>query len=119
MRNLDYLNSLPIEEKIHILRKLRVDVKKFESIDTNDETVKSTCEKFIKSLGRKRSAIVVASLVNECAWDGRICTASRNWAKRVEGAWDSKAMNELRVSSTMHPAHLDQIAYTMANMGLE
>lgn len=118
MRELSDFNALSLEDKTLTLRNLRMDAKKFESIYAESGTPRSAIEKFVKSVGKKRAAEVVASLVNECAWDGRICRLSKDWARRVDGAWNAAAMDEMRVYSTMHRAHLDQIACGMARMML-
>lgn len=116
MRDYSDFKAMTQDEQCLTIRHLRMDVKKFESAYAESGTPKAAVQKLVKSVGKKRAAEVVASLVNECAWDGRICRVSKDWAHRVDGAWSAEAMDELRVYSTMHRAHLDQIACEMARM---
>lgn len=114
MRDVFFYESIPQDQKCTILRSMRTDVRKLEKLYGESGTSKATAEKFSKSITRKRAEMVVASLVNECAWDGRISPTVREWAKHVESAWDARAMGAMRVSTTLHPTHLDSVAYEFA-----
>ena len=116
MREFSDFETMPLDEKALTVRKLRMDVRKLETVSANSGTPKSAIEKYIRSVGKNRAEITIASLVNEAAWDCRICPTSKAWAKRVDKAWDAKAMDNMGVSAIMHPTHLDQLAYEMARM---
>ena len=113
MRDLEFLRSLSAEDLNERVRIMRIDVRKLERIKAESLTPKVTVEKLIRAIGENRASSVVASLVNGCAWDGRISPRCREWAKHVEGAWDDKAMREWCIDTTMHRAHLDQLALEM------
>lgn len=113
MRELSDYEALSREEKASLLRRLRTDVRKLESISANSGSPKTTVDKLVRSIYQKRASEVIASLING-SWDGRICTASKNWAHRVDGAWNQKAMDKIGVTTTLHPALLDEIAMEMA-----
>lgn len=113
MRELADFEALSPENRAVVLRRLRTDVRKVDTISSNSGSTRAAVDKLIKSLYTKRASEVVASLVNG-SWDGRFCTVSRNWAHRVDGAWDRKAMQKMGVYSTLHPAKLDEIALEMA-----
>lgn len=118
MRELSYFNSLSLGERALIIRKLRTDVRKLEKLFAESGTPKAAAEKFVKTTSYKRASETVASLINECAWDARICPVSKAWARRVEGAWDAKSVDKMGVSSLMHRSHLDAIAYEMARCSM-
>ena len=114
MRELNDFNALSLEDKAMTVRKLRLDARKLEALSAESGTAKSAIEKFVRALGKSRAEVVIASLVNESAYDCRICRAAKDWAKRVDKAWDGKAMDNMGVSSMMHLVHLDQLAFEMS-----
>lgn len=114
MRELDDFNALSLEDKTMTVRKLRLDARKLEALSAESGTAKSAVEKFVRAIGKPRAEIIIASLVNESAYDCRICRATRDWARRVDKAWDAKAMDTMGVSSMMHMVHLDQLAFEMS-----
>ncbi len=73
----------------------------------------NTVDAYISKLGKAGAAMVIASLVNECAWDGRISPRNAEWARGIEQAFDGGAMRHMHIYTTMHMCHLDQIATKM------
>lgn len=69
-----------------------------------------TYERFAKAVGQKEAQHLIASLVNEYAWDGRIDPRNASWAVSIESAFDHGAMRRMSVFARMHMCHLDQIA---------
>lgn len=69
-----------------------------------------TYERFAEAVGQKEAQHLIASLVNEYAWDGRIDPRNASWAASVESAFDHGAMRRMSVFARMHMSHLDQIA---------
>ena len=114
MRELDDFNALSLEDKTMTVRKLRMDTRKLEALSAESGTAKSAVEKYVRAIGKPRAEIVIASLVNENAYDCRICPVAKDWAKRVDKAWDGKAMDNMGVSTMMHTVHLDQLAFEMS-----
>lgn len=76
-------------------------------------TPRTTAEAMISSFGQPVTEILIASLVNRHAWDGRIGDKNKEWAIGVEQAFDADAMRKMGVSAKMHLTHLDQIADAM------
>ena len=114
MREFDEFKALSLEEKALTVRKLRTDTRKLEAVSAESGTAKSAIEKYVRAIGKNRAETVIASLVNESAYDCRICRAAKDWAKRIENAWDAKAMDNMGVSVMMHMVHLDQLAFEMS-----
>lgn len=77
-----------------------------------DVTVKA----YIERVGKPAAEVIIASLVNECAWDGRISPRNAEWARGIEQAFDGGAMRHMHIYTTMHMCHLDQIATMMRRM---
>lgn len=74
---------------------------------------------YISCVGKHSAAMVIASLVNECAWDGRISPRNAEWARGIESAFDDGAMRRMHIYTTMHMCHLDQIATEMRKKSKE
>lgn len=72
-----------------------------------DVTYKDFCDVCVTA---EKANMVIASLVNECGWDGRISQQNREWAAGFEFAFDEQAMRRMSVFPRMHMAHLNQIA---------
>lgn len=80
----------------------------------SDRTPAQTVAAFVERIGYGEAAAIVATLVNGCAWDGRISRKNAVWAASIENALNSEAADFLRVySDRIHRAHLDQIADAM------
>lgn len=85
----------------------------------NDEIVNgnnnpdNTVKRFASAIGRREAETVIATLINGKAWDGRISKVNAEWAASCEEAFDEKAGNALRISTEIHPTHLDAIATAM------
>ena len=74
----------------------------------------TTVAAFLEKVGQLRAEVVIASLVNNCSWDGRISKANVTWAAEQDEAFDESAMNTMSIySDKIHRAHLDQIADAM------
>lgn len=67
-------------------------------------------ERFENEIGRWKASVVIASLVNANAWDGRISKINAEWASYCSDAFDESAMQKLRVYTKIHISHLDQLA---------
>lgn len=80
-----------------------------------DVTVKA----YIERVGKPAAEVIIASLVNECAWDGRISPRNAEWARGIEQAFDGGAMRHMHIYTTMHMCHLDQIATEMRKKSKE
>lgn len=114
MREFSDYQAMTIEDRRSTVRALRKDVHKLETICADVDDPKAVAVRFGESIPRIRAKTVVASLVNGTLGDARICVAVRDWARRTWTAWDGRSMTVMGVSSTLHPARLDQIAYEMA-----
>ena len=76
----------------------------------DDETPEQTVARFERMVGVERATNTIATLVNQNASDGRISRYNRSWASEQSGALRS---NETRVSTSLHMAHLNQVADAM------
>ena len=99
-------------------RTLEQDVKLLDEylnaeIIEGDNNPDNTVNRFVKAIGKREAATVIATLVNGKAWDGRISKVNAEWAASCEEAFDEKAGNALRISTEIHPTHLDAIATAM------
>ena len=66
---------------------------------------------FIRAVGFEQASAVVATLVNQSAWDGRISKRNAAWAAEIPGALDNEAANHLYMyTNEIHKAHLNQLA---------
>lgn len=73
----------------------------------------NSVKRFVEEIGKAEAEMVIASLVNAAAWDGRIYKENAAWAAEIEDAFDEKATNQLRMRTTIHPAHLNAVATAM------
>lgn len=76
----------------------------------DDETPAQTVERFERRVGVERATNTIATLVNQNASDGRLSRYNRSWASEQSGALRS---NETRISTSLHMAHLNQVADAM------
>lgn len=94
-------------------------VKALDEIQSNDrfadETPEHTVKAFVDRVGLDLARFVIASLVNRSAWDGRIGSSVAAWAETVDGSLDEEAAREASIYTTMHMAHLNQVAEAMMN----
>lgn len=73
-----------------------------------------TVAAFVAQVGFETARFIVASMVNEAAWDGRISRDCKAWAAGIENALDSETAHHAEVFAfSMHKAHLDQIGRAM------
>ena len=79
----------------------------------NGETPAHTVKCFVSQVGEELARFVIASLVNNCSWDGRIFPSVKAWAADQEDALDEETSLEARIYTNMHRAHLNQIAEAM------
>lgn len=73
----------------------------------------NTVKRFVEEIGRAEAEVVIGSLINATAWDGRISKENAKWAAGIEDAFDEKATNQLRMRTTIHPTHLNAVATAM------
>ncbi len=79
--------------------------------ETVTQSPKATVDAFTGAVGVDMEKNIIASLVNQSAWDGRISRRASDWALSVAGAYDKKACERLYLyCDRIHRAHLDQIA---------
>lgn len=57
----------------------------------------------------------IAKLVNAIStWDGRISSASRTWARSIDGVADKEILNRCGIySGNIHSTHVEQLAMAM------
>lgn len=80
---------------------------------------KNTVAAFVEEVGRTRAKVIIATLVNARAWDGRIYRGNALWAKNVRDAFDEEAamrLDMLPLADTIHTAHLDQLCDEIREM---
>ena len=71
-------------------------------------------------LGAERTKILLASLTNYSAWDGRISRANAQWAQAIPESWDESACQRMSVyTNVIHKAHLDQMVTAMRRVEAE
>lgn len=111
MKHVSDIRELDRETLRKTIRKMKGDVKRLDELRSNIDRPDYLVAEFRKLVGDERAECVIASLINGCAWDGRICPACRNWAASVPDAWDEDAMREWGIDTKMHRAHLDQTGW--------
>lgn len=79
------------------------------SVYNTDKTPDDTAAALIQREGHDTAAVLLASLVNLYAWDGRISGRAKKWAATVPAALDENTARKYGVYTTIHRAHLDQI----------
>ena len=84
-----------------------------DEIIEGDNNPDNTVKRFASAIGRREAETVIATLINGKAWDGRISKVNAEWAASCEEAFDENAGNALRISTEIHPTHLDAIATAM------
>lgn len=128
----DYIRDtadLPAAELRETIRNLRDAVAMLDHICAdhilNEKTPAETVAAYVAALdaskwvqevaidGREIAEIIIASLVNRSAWDGRISRASAEWARAVQDCMEEGLCDRLRIYTQMHMVHLDQIARAM------
>ena len=76
----------------------------------DNDTPESVVDSFAEMCGESFAEIVIASLVNQSAWDGRISPKAAEWAKGIKDSWDAESSRRWGITTTMHMCHLDQTA---------
>ena len=85
-----------------------------QTVDNLDgETPAHTVKCFVAQVGEDLARFVIASLINQSAWDGRIDRNVKEWAENVNEALDEEAANAAKLYTNMHQAHLNQVAEAM------
>lgn len=79
----------------------------------NGRTPAETVVSFVEAVGYDAALVVIASLVNRSAWDGRIDSKNAAWAASVSESFDEQTARDLDLYTKMHMTHLDQIADQM------
>ena len=78
---------------------------------SDGDSPEHSAEIFIKTVGKHRAEIVLASLVNRVSWDGRLSGENVQWARSCMESFDEDAMSLMHLySDKIHCAHLDQLA---------
>lgn len=79
-----------------------------------------TVKAFVSAVGYDLAAVVIASMVNHAAWDGRIFESVKTWAASVENSYNEEAAYKLGLySDSIHKAHLNQLGEAMRDYTLE
>ena len=115
MKTLETLKAIETrEERFQIRNGLRADVDALKKVyrETREDGPAATVAAFIAAVGYNRAAVVVSTLVNRHAWDGRISRRAASWAAEQPEAWDEQTAVEigLYIDDVIHLAHFDQIA---------
>ena len=80
----------------------------------NSKRPAETVAAFVQQFGYNTAVVVVASMINSAAWDGRIDAGCAAWAAGIENALDEETANHSGIyAHSMHKAHLNQIARAM------
>ena len=78
---------------------------------TERETPKAPATALAKEIGRAEANVLIGSIVNHFAYDGRIDQSVINWAEGLDGVCDGNAAQMLGLNTCkIHLAHLNQIA---------
>ena len=102
------------ENRWSIREVLRADVKTLQNVyrETREEGPAATVAAFIAAVGYSRAVVVVGTLVNRHAWDGRISRSIAAWAEALPETWDEEATQHFSfyIDDVIHLAHFNQIA---------
>lgn len=90
----------------------RENIAKLEEIKSNTDRPDETVRLFVEAVGYDEAVDTIANLVNRFAWDGRIYRANADWAKD-HASLAEEVMVDKGLYTSMHMAHLDQIADEM------
>lgn len=92
------------------ITRMRQYIHLLEDIKAETSTPLITYAVFEKEVGYGNAREVIAALVKRIDWDGRISDRNIKWAKtRLEQYGTPESVVE-KAYTTIHPAHLDQIA---------
>lgn len=81
---------------------------------TEHKSPKETATALAKEIGRNEANVLVGSIVNYYAYDGRIEQCVINWAAGIEGVCDGSAAQMLGLNDCkIHLANLNQIAIAL------
>lgn len=102
-------------ETVNAWREARQALENLQAVDYIDgKKPAETVAGFVAQVGYETARFIVASLINEAAWDGRISSDCKAWAAGIESALDSETARHADVfAHSMHKAHLNQIARAM------
>lgn len=80
----------------------------------NSKLPADTVAAFVQQFGYNTAVVVIASMINSAAWDGRIDASCAAWAAGIDDAMDEETANRAGIyAHSMHKAHLNQIARAM------
>lgn len=117
MKTINELTAARIENhEAFFARKKALGTAMEKLVDIYNATTRpdATVAAFKVEVGEDTAIEVIASMVNQKAWDGRIDRRVKAWAAEQENAWDEQAANKLGLcTDRIHPAHLNQIADAM------
>lgn len=112
---MDLCSAGKAEEYRACREKLREAVSLLEATysETRDTTPAETVKQYMDLAGPDLARSAVATLVNRHAWDGRISSRSAEWAAGIADSWDEDAACRMGIYTSIHLAHLEQIAQAM------
>ena len=77
-----------------------------------------TLDQCYAAIGEHMTKVIIASLINQSAWDGRISKRAIVWANTIDDAYDKEASDIAWLyCENIHRAHLDQLACEIAKRG--
>lgn len=81
-----------------------------------NDKITDTVKAVIDAIGYDAATVAIAEIVNTVgAWDGRVYSNTRAWAKGISNAADTAELNKLGIyqPSEMHSVHINQLAQAM------
>ena len=84
-----------------------------DEVINGDNNPDNTVKRFVGEIGKTEAEVVIASLINASAWDGRIDKGNAAWAAGVEDAFSEEAAMKLRMTTEIHRTHLNAVATAM------
>lgn len=85
-------------------------------IINGDGNPNNSAKALVDEIGKLNAEVIIATLVNTKAWDGRISPENAAWAARCEEAFDESAADKLGLHTAIHPAHLNAVARAIQNL---
>lgn len=121
MKNVEYVARRVAEDRDSWIAEYRAAKAALEALETAyratmDKTPADTVEALTEAIGADSCKTIIATLINRYAWDGRINRRVAEWAKGDPNAYDEAVAVEHWFSTTIHLAHLNQIAEAAMKM---
>lgn len=85
-------------------------------IINGDGNPNNSAKLLVDEIGNRNAEVIIATLVNAKAWDGRISPDNAAWAASCEEAFDEAAVSKLGFHTTIHAAHLNAVARAFQNL---